>query len=92
MNLEKSRQNRKIITSLMVNNQHISDPDEILKAESNFYEQLYTQTDTEVNYDHYIEDIPLENKLTDDEANLCEGKITLEEAKSALFGMKLQMD
>ena len=88
LSLERSRQNRKSITTLTVNGQRISDIKDILNCEVEFYENLYKSKNTRTP-EQYLNNVNLESKLTEQEANLCEGPITLEECIDAVNGMKL---
>ena len=89
LSLEKSRQNRKTITSLIVNGKRLTKVDELLEAETEFYESLYTSRSKHNNIQQYLEDTLLENTLSQEEADVCEGPITLTECTNALNGMKL---
>ena len=89
LSLEKSKQNRKTITTLIVNGHRVTTIEDILDAEVKFYEDLYSTRREQSDYDEYLNNIHLEHKLTDEEANICEGPITLKECYEALHGMKL---
>ena len=99
LNLEKSRQNRKTITSLTVNDRKITDMNEILEEEMKFYERLYStssfyntdnlnNSEPYSNTSEYLENININYKLKIEEAELCEGKITSDEFNCALNNMK----
>jgi len=87
LSLERSRQGRKSITTLNVNGKRITSIEDILKCEVEFYKNLYEYKST-LNPDQYLDKVNLEAKLTEQEANLCEGPITLEECLEAVNGMK----
>lgn len=90
LSMEKSRQARKSIQSLKIENKTVFNKDEILE-EVKFYNTLYKSNN--VDYDH-IDDylsgsnIPIINK---DTANiiLCDGLFSLDECFESLSGMKL---
>ena len=88
LNLEKSRSNAKIMPKLTLeNNDILTDQFEILQAQKQYFENLYTKDnnllDTEENLDVFLEntDIP---KLNEDEVKSCEGKVTVEELGKGL--------
>ena len=89
LSLEKSRQNRKTITSLIINGQRVTTSDEILDSEVKFYEKLYSTRDTHNNIEQYLNNIKIDHLLSEEEANTCEGQISLNECSEALHGMKL---
>ena len=88
MNLEKSRQNKTLITSLKKDNNKITNIELILFELKDYYKQLYTESDAEINIDDYLEniDIPL---LKSNQADICEGPISCIEMDSAINSMKL---
>ena len=90
MGLVKSRQSRKVLSSLVIDGKRIFKTKDILEAEVKFYEDLYTSNCTHnEHFQRYIDNINVEKKLEADQADKCEGKITLEEATLALNEMKL---
>ena len=89
LSLEKSKQNRKTITTLKVNGHRVTTIDEILDAEVKFYEDLYSTRREHNDNEEYLKNIHLDHKLSEEEANVCEGPITLKECFEALHGMKL---
>ena len=90
MNLEKSRQNKTLITSLKKDNNKITNIELILFELKDYYKQLYTESDAEINIDDYLEniDIPLFNS---NQADICEGPISYIEMDSAINSMKLAL-
>ena len=90
MNLEKSRQNKTLITSLKKDNNKITNIELILFELKDYYKQLYTESDAEINIDDYLEniDIPLFNS---NQAAICEGPISCIEMDSAINSMKLAL-
>jgi hypothetical protein len=88
LSLEKSKQNRKTITSLKLNGRQAKTIKEILDTEVSYYEALY-KSNSPPNPDSYLNDINLENRLSEEEANICEGHLTLQECSEALHSMKL---
>lgn len=88
--LEKSRQARKVITSLKIDNNTITDTYEILNEEVRFYEKLYN-SDSTINpseFDQYLNNT-VTNYLNNDQANICEGKLSNSECYESLKDMKL---
>lgn len=89
LNLEKSRQARKSVTSLNVNGKLICDNYKILDEEVKFYQTLYKSNDGNINdINNYLDATTFCSTLTDDEANICEGKFDLNELSEALKHMK----
>ena len=86
--LEKSRQCRKVINSLKVNNQVITDKIEILKQEVIFYKRLYQSENANNDCDTYLNSIELENILTEEQAEKCEGLLTFEQCSKTIHNMK----
>ena len=90
LNLEKSRQNSKVIHELKVNDKIVTSNIDILNAQCKFYETLYT-SDNINNKDYsssYLNNTTFDKILTDDMSNQCEGIFTYEEASEALKNMK----
>lgn len=88
-NLEKSRQTRKNIISLKKDNVILNNIKDILNEEVRFYSDLYRTPDHNPNIENYVNDTLINSKLSDQDANICDGLITELEAKQALFNMKL---
>jgi len=88
LNLEKSRQNRKNITSLSVDGKRVNDPSQILNEEVKFYKNLYTSNKTVENHNIYLNETTFDHILTDTEGNACEGPISINECLLAINGMK----
>jgi exonuclease III len=89
LNLEKSRQSRKVIHTLQVNNTLLTDRDKILKAESEFYKTLYSAKITNrLNLDSYLETIHIP-ALDENLSTLCDGHLTEHECYVSLNEMKL---
>ena len=86
LNLEKRNHVKKHMRKLHNNNSLTTDPTVILAEQKRFYQDLYTSTNKCLN-NNAIEtflmnlNIP---KLTDEQRDLCEGKIYREECKSIL--------
>ena len=86
LNLEKRNHVKKHMRKLHNNNSLTTDPTVILAEQKRFYQDLYTSTNKCLN-NNAIEtflmnlNIP---KLTDEQRDLCEGKIYWEECKSIL--------
>ncbi len=92
MNLEKRNFVNKLITQLEVDGNIITDPSEILKEEKRFYEKLYKENlDThDPEYIYSTESILLNDikKLTDEEKELCDAKVTEKEILNSLKELK----
>ena len=88
LNLEKHNYNTKYIKSLLVENKIIDLPEEILKCESKFYQNLYAKNDIsstdEIN--QYLSNI-ITPKLCNNTKQLCEAQITIDEYTKALKGL-----
>ena len=87
--LENSRQTKKNISSITINNKRITNNEEILKHEVEFYDTLYKSeniNDNEIS--EYLNSIQNAPKLKENLAKQCEGNLTESECYSALFGMK----
>ena len=63
------------------------DPDEILNEASLFYENLYTSKCITRNIKSYFNDITTESDVAEGERSDCEGLLTEEECKTAVFSM-----
>ena len=86
LNLEKTRQMNNSIFKLKQEDQTITDIDEILHTTTNFYKSLYTSSNPDKTLLHeYIQNIPCDKKLNNDDKLLCEGDITIEECEYAVF-------
>lgn len=76
--LEKRNYNKKLITNLTVNENSITDPNEILKECNNFYKTLYTETSNDS-----VDDCPFfeieHPKLTNEDKLNCDNILTLNE-------------
>jgi exonuclease III len=91
-NLEKSRAKKNIITSLEADDGTIIiDQEQILNEQVSFYSKLYSQKPENENTEHAVNEF-MQNmdfpRLKQEEAELCEGKITFEETTYALSQMK----
>jgi len=61
-----------------------------MEIEVNYYKKLYTSTNPDnEKLKKYIENTKVQNKLSNNESDKCEGEITLEECTNAIFKMKL---
>ena len=90
LNLEKRNYKSKCITKLIKNDsEEITNPDDILKYEENFYKTLYSQKENKV--DQNIEDTFNDEtlpKISDADKNSCETIINLDEIGIALKELK----
>ena len=85
-NLEKRNFQSRIIHKLNVDGKLITDPNNILKEEMKYYENLYEKIEAQSsNYDFFPENF--DQKLENENRNKCEGLITEEECLSALKSM-----
>jgi len=87
--LENSRQTKKNISSITINNKRITNNEEILKHEVEFYDTLYKSENMDgYEIPEYLNSIQNAPKLKDNLAKQCEGNLTESECYTALFGMK----
>lgn len=92
LNLERSRANAKLMPRLeLENGAIITDQFEILEAQKEYFKTLYTRTlpdnALEDNINSFLHDCEVP-QLTDEDKLECEGKVTIDEASSALKLMK----
>ena len=89
--MAKSRQTRKVITSLKDKEGKINkETTKILDTTRKFYEDLYSSTSPSLNkITDYIENTKIDHKLNNEEAKSMEGILTIEECKNSLFKMRL---
>ena len=90
LNLEKSRQTKKSIINLYDSNGNLlTNQDEILNRGKEFYGNLYKSVEPDLNHiTEYIQTLEIEEKLSEEDKNHCEGLLTEDEYKSAVFKMK----
>jgi len=61
-----------------------------MEIEVNYYKKLYTSTNPDnKKLKKYIENTKVQNKVSNNESNKCEGEITIEEYTNAILKMKL---
>lgn len=89
LSLENSRQTRKLMTSIVINNKRFTNTKEVLKEERKFYENLFKSTQSKININEYLSSVKLEKKLTNEEADICEGLFTFEECKQSVEDLKI---
>ena len=88
LSLEKSRQTRKVINSLKVNDKVFNNPADILQQEKLFYEKLYKYGNIDLNdMQTYLDSIENYKELNNSEASLCDGFLKYEEGKIAVNEM-----
>ena len=86
--LENSRQTKKNISSITINNKRITNNQEILKHEAEFYDTLYkSENIDDYEISEYLNSIQNAPKLKDNLAKQCDGNLTESECYTALFGM-----
>ena len=88
LNLEKSRQKKKVMKQLLTDSGHtITDQDSIIKEQLRFYTKLYEDEPIE---EEAAEDIlsQLSKSLPSEDADTCDEDISAEELKNALFAME----
>ncbi len=89
LNLEKQRQSANVIDKLKYNGKEEDSDEGILQICTSFYQDLFSSQNIKDNdIDHYLEDISLQNILTETEKEKCEGKITTKECFNALTQMQ----
>ncbi len=88
LNLEKRNHVNKCISKLQLDDDTIiTNSNDILKEEVRFYSQLYTSATTDdSDFCNYLPEVA-DNCLSQEEAQLCEGKITIDECVVALKTM-----
>lgn len=88
--LEKRRQERNAVKTLIIDNQECTDLDKISRAVFHFYSNLYSssysQVDAEAFFNKISEQIP---KIDDCFKNICDAEIKMEEVEKALNCLKL---
>ena len=91
LGLEKTRQAKKAINELYdKNGKSTTDQIEIMEIGVDYYKKLYKSTNPDNDkLKKYIENTKVHNKLSKNESEKCEGEITIEECKNAIFKMKL---
>lgn len=90
LRLEHSRQTRKILNKITNNGKIYTDTKDILEQEVDFYSKLYTSQNPDTReMQTYLSETIFDNKLSNSEANLCEGIFTSDECEIALKNMKL---
>lgn len=84
--LEKTRKAESVIPSLKVGDRSVMSTEDLLAAASDFYKNLYTSCDTDpVVQEELLSNLSL--SLSPDEADLCEGDLTVAECLKAVRGM-----
>ena len=74
------------IFKLKQEDQTITDIDEILQSTTHIYKSIYTSSKPDKTSIHkYIQNIPCDKKLNNDDKLICEGDITIEECENAVF-------
>jgi len=89
LNLEKKNFLNKLISRLVVEDTVIEEPSDILKAQKEYYQNLYSCKITEENIDSkfFLQEDNIRN-LTAGQRDSCEGKITDIEVRNVIKGMK----
>ena len=89
LNLEKKRQSENCIQSMKNDNKRCENDEEILQGANNFFKKLYTSTNVpSQQIDNFLNDIHIDNVLTNEEQEECEGLITVAECEQAIVAMK----
>ena len=87
LSLEKVHSEKKVIHKLIVDGKEIQKPDDILKAEANFYQDLYSDSDTD---DDILNSFFLTtsiSKLDNEGCTQCEGYLSIQECWNAVDSM-----
>ena len=88
-NLEKMNHRKKHITSLIINDDNkITNPKDILQEEERFFRQIYTSTNTDPDCPDFNEFFEIENALSEELAETCEGAMSISECERALKFME----
>ena len=87
--LEKTNYRRKHVTSIINHkDKSITDPKKILQEEELFFKEIYTSKNIYPQLPEFTDFFEsIENKLSEEEAESCEGEITLNECYNALKSM-----
>ena len=89
LSLEKHRQKCNTITSLKTDNNTYTTDKDILDCAATFYGKLYQSTNPcKKDIDNYLKQIKAEKKLSVEESNSCDGKISYDECKTIIKLMK----
>ena len=89
LRLEKEHQTNNTITQLETNGRIISDNNQLLNKIHSFYQTLFKSDGIKSEIiDRYLNDIKVESVLTEEDASLCEGKITKEECNIIVSELK----
>ncbi len=91
-NLEKSRQSKNVIRQIKDTNGNLQTEDnEILKAASNFYENLFTTKNIDqAKIDKYLNETNFRNKLTEQQKINCDTDITEQEIEKVIKNLKTE--
>ena len=75
--------------TLNINGEKITDMQEILNYEVQFYKDLYSSDNIDdTNINSYLNNTVFETTLSKDDADICDGQISLDEITKAIFNMK----
>ena len=88
LGLEKIRETEKHIRKLEFNKNIVTDPAEILKAQRNYYEKMYSECEAHDDDFNPIDLFQNVSKLNDMDKNSCEGLIKTEECNRVLLTFK----
>ena len=86
--LEKTKGKKKEIDCVDINGKTVTDDVKILNEIYDFYRKLYKKDDVNLDFKDYISNLEF-NVLSEEDANLCEGKLTENECWIALKSMNL---
>ncbi len=91
-NLEKSRQSSNVIRQIKDKNGNLQTEDnDILKAASDFYKNLFTTKNIDQSkIDEYLNDTNFINKLTEPQKNDCDKEITEQEIEKVIKNLKIE--
>ena len=89
LGLEKKRQNSNTIRKVKTVRGTFYDDDNILKELESFYQNLYRSQniDTE-DIESYLKSLPFNNAINDIDKNICDEKISRQELRNAVSGLK----
>ena len=89
LNLEKTNQRKKHVTSLINDSgMKITSPNEILKEEETFFQNIYRSSNKDLNLPEFNHFLQAEKVLSAEMAVSCEGYITIEECANVLKKME----
>ena len=90
LGLEKSRQSKKVIKKILLDDGRYLESNEAICEEINkFYSKLYTSENVDQNtITQYLENTNVDTCLTGEDKKICDGLLNKDECEKAVFKMK----